>query len=166
MRNSFHDLLLLCPDPLQARIEALKSIPQRPDFHPEGNVFIHTQIVVNRLAKYNDLTLSWAAMFHDIGKDVTTKPDEKGVLQAIGHEDVSAKLVEQNGMFLIHQGVEPNDVYEIVKQHMRIHLFDQMRLSKQMNMRRMKTFGLLQLHALADDMLTLTPEEIEKYTKR
>jgi len=162
MKNRFHELLILCPEVLKSRIEDLRSIEQRPDFHPEGNVYVHTQIVVNRLARYQDLDLSWAAMFHDIGKDETTKPDDKGVLQAIGHEDVSANLVAEYGLFLESQGTDPKRVFQIVKQHMRIHLFDQMKLGKQMGMRRLETFGLLQLHAVADDMLTLTEEELKR----
>jgi len=161
MNFTFNTLFDQCPKLLQSRISALKDVPQRSDFHPEGNVLNHTKIVVNRLSKFRDATLSWAGMFHDIGKDETTKLSEKGYLQAIDHEKVSAELVAQNGLFLIHQGVEPDYVHEIVLNHMRIKTIEEMKLSKQMNMRRLHTFGLLQLFRIADDMSTLTDKELE-----
>lgn len=160
MRNRFKDLFNLCPDQLQLRLEGLKSVEQRADFHPEGNVFIHTQIVVDRLARYRDPTLSWAGLFHDIGKDATTLINEKGVISAIGHEDVSAELVVAYHDFLQQFVPDVKKVEEIVKNHMRIKLFDQMKLAKQMEMRRLGTFGLLQLFTVADDMTTLTTGEL------
>ena len=68
-------------------------MPQRADFHPEGSVFRHSEVVINRLAKYRDPILSWAGLFHDIGKDETTKMDDKGILHAVDHEIVSAEIV-------------------------------------------------------------------------
>lgn len=160
MKYRFNDLCNQCPEELQKRIEGLKFVEQRPDFHPEGNVWIHTQIVVNRLVRYRDQTLSWAALFHDIGKDVATKKNDEGLIRAIGHEDVSAELVWEYRDFLAQVVPDVKKVEEIVKNHMRIKLFDQMRLSKQMEMRRLSTFGLLQVFCLADDMTTLTEKEL------
>jgi hypothetical protein len=190
MNLKFDHLLSLCPPNIRARIENLRNVQQRPDKHPEGNVFIHTRIVVDRLAKYNSVPLSWAGMFHDIGKDVTTAIGPGGHLQAIGHELVSADSIagiktefitakvqfeeiikalnmknvpfdpHSNGRTII---VPVDDEWEIVEElcryHMRIKLFDEMKLSKQMEMRRMTSFGLLQLFTAADDMSVLTQQE-------
>src|ERR1019366_2383608 len=167
MNLTFEYLLSLCPEPLFKRIDALKGVDQRKDHHPEGNVFNHTKIVVTRLSKYQDINLSLAGLFHDIGKDVTTKPGKNGYLQAIGHEDVSAQLVLDHGhellmeeLFKVEMLWDPGTVYQIVKNHMRIKLFDEMKLSKQMEMRRLASFGLLQLFTIADSMKTLTEEEL------
>lgn len=156
----FKTLLSVCPIvDLRERILNLKTVPQRPDFHPEGSVYNHTQIVVDRLASFRDQTLSWAAMFHDIGKDVTTKENEKGILQAIGHEEVSGDLVRAYGP-LMPGLADWGLAEEVVRFHMRIKLFEQMTLKKQMEMRRLRAFGYLLLFREADSMKTLTPEEL------
>jgi poly(A) polymerase len=150
-----------CPLDLQKRIQGLKLVNQRPDFHPEGDVWIHTKIVFNRLAIFNDRSLLWAALFHDIGKDITTKKNDKGVLQAIGHEEVSGDLVKVYGP-QINEIFEIDWVFveEIVRNHMRIKQFDKMGLNKQLEMRRLKAFGYLQLFTDADDMGSLTEQEL------
>jgi putative nucleotidyltransferase with HDIG domain len=161
MKNRFDHLLEQCPPLLRKRIEGLKGVPQNPKWHPEGNVYVHTKVVVNRLSKHQDLVLSWAAMFHDIGKDTTTEY-ESGKLHAIGHERVSAKLVTRYFLFLLFKGVNPFKVREIVLNHMRIKMMDKMKENKQMRMRRLCTFGLLQVFTVADTMSTLTEQELTK----
>lgn len=59
-------------------IEDLKRIPQDKKFHPEGNVFNHTKMVVDYAGVLKDMAINrenfmWAALFHDIGKIPTTK---------------------------------------------------------------------------------------------
>lgn len=152
-------MLAKCPPELGKRILMLELIPQRPDFHPEGNVYNHTRIVVDRLAIYNDATLSWAGMFHDVGKDVTTKKNEQGVLQAIGHEEVSGDLVRAYAP-LMPGLADWGLVEEIVRNHMRIKQFHKMKLSKQLEMRRLRAYGYLELFAEADSMASLTEEEL------
>ena len=169
MNLSFDELLSQCPEELVLRIKNLKNVPQRADFHPEKSVLNHLRIVTNRLAKYKDPILSWAGLFHDIGKDETTKMDDKGILHAVDHEIVSAEIVKKyikNTKFFDAYCMPDEDyfcgmVHEIVSMHMRIKLFDEMSLKKQLEMRRLKSFGYLQLFAIADDMSTLTEEEIK-----
>lgn len=161
MRFDFDTLLSYTPDPLRLRIEGLKDVPQRADYHPEGNVYNHTKIVVNRLIKYKDPTLSWAGMFHDIGKDETTKLNEKGVLQAIGHENVSADIVKLHEDWLFNMNADISHVWEIVKYHMRIKIFDDMKPSKRLTMAKLPTFGSLWLFKDADSMRTLTQAELD-----
>ena len=54
-------------------IKDLQDVPQNPKFHPEGNVFIHTMMVVDEGAKIRDKSVDkrsfmWALLLHDIGK--------------------------------------------------------------------------------------------------
>lgn len=166
MNFSFEHLLAKCPKELFDRIKNLKNIPQRADYHPEGNVLNHTRIVVNRLSKYRDITLSWAGMFHDIGKDETTELKD-GIYQSPGYELVSLDLVRKYIHLCDAQECYWDAIAEIVEYHMRIKLMDEMSMAKQLEMRHLKTFGLLQLFAMADDMSTLTPGEIKiQYPKR
>jgi tRNA nucleotidyltransferase (CCA-adding enzyme) len=60
-------------------VEALVGIPQEPDWHPEGDVWIHTMMVLDEAAKLrtgsseDDLALMYGALAHDFGKPATTR---------------------------------------------------------------------------------------------
>lgn len=69
----------------------LTKCEQRPDYHPEGNVWVHTMMVIDELAKLRDksknpLGLMLSGVCHDLGKPNATKEDEDGMLKAKGHE--------------------------------------------------------------------------------
>lgn len=72
-------------------IEALVNCPQEPDWHPEGDVFIHTGLVVNVAAtlrtgdEAHDMALMFACLCHDFGKPPTTKVED-GKIRAKGHD--------------------------------------------------------------------------------
>jgi tRNA nucleotidyltransferase (CCA-adding enzyme) len=59
-------------------IQALVGVPQEPDWHPEGDVWIHTMMVLDEAAKLrtgngeDDLALMYGALAHDFGKPATT----------------------------------------------------------------------------------------------
>jgi tRNA nucleotidyltransferase (CCA-adding enzyme) len=82
-------------------IAALRGVPQDPVWHPEGDVFVHTLMVVDRAALL-DLTsegsereqLLWAALCHDLGKPEATRIDGDRVL-ARGHETASARITRE-----------------------------------------------------------------------
>jgi tRNA nucleotidyltransferase (CCA-adding enzyme) len=60
-------------------IEALVGVPQEPDWHPEGDVWIHTMMVLDEAAKLrtgnaeDDLAFMYGALAHDFGKPATTR---------------------------------------------------------------------------------------------
>lgn len=76
----------------------LKETPQEPEWHPEGDVWIHTMMVIDQaalLSRRDNLTPSQklqcvlGALCHDLGKALTTAPQEKdGVIRmrSLGHE--------------------------------------------------------------------------------
>lgn len=81
--------------PLSMILE-LNDVPQNPKFHPEGNVFIHTMMVVdegakNREKSKNKRVFMWALLLHDIGKKPTTKI-RKGRLTSYDHDSVGADM--------------------------------------------------------------------------
>ncbi|CAH7389816.1 CCA-adding enzyme / 2'-nucleotidase / 2',3'-cyclic phosphodiesterase / Phosphatase [Vibrio chagasii] len=54
--------------------DIMEDTPQRADYHPEGNVWIHTGLVVDYASKhYNDPLVTFGALVHDLGKPVTYK---------------------------------------------------------------------------------------------
>ena len=74
----------------------LKKTEQSPKYHPEGNVWNHTLLVVDEAAKLrqesNDKkSFMWAALLHDIGKPDTTRM-RKGRITSYDHDKVGGKL--------------------------------------------------------------------------
>ncbi len=79
-------------------LEALIGIPQSPKWHPEGDVWVHTLLCVDAMAKLQgaeekqNLKYMFAVLCHDLGKATTTTIDEEGQIRAIGHEKAGVGL--------------------------------------------------------------------------
>jgi len=103
-------------------IKDLEDVNQSPKFHPEGNVFIHTMMVVDEGAKNRERSkdkraFMWALLLHDIGKKPTTKV-RKGRLTSYDHDIVGAEMTAE---FLTYFNEEKNfivDVTALVRWHM------------------------------------------------
>ena len=103
-------------------IKDLQDVEQNPKFHPEGNVFVHTIMVVdegakNREKSNNRRAFMWALLLHDIGKKPTTKI-RKGRLTSYDHDIVGADMTRA---FLTHFNEEEGFIAEvtaIVRWHM------------------------------------------------
>lgn len=79
-------------------VEALIGIPQEPRFHPEGDVWNHTMLVLDGAAKLrteaqNPLGLMLAALCHDFGKRDAIQ-DDNGRIRALGHEEAGIPIAE------------------------------------------------------------------------
>lgn len=77
-------------------LRELKNVKQSPKYHPEGNVWNHTMMVIDEAAKVrattsDSKTFMWAALLHDIGKPGTTKT-RKGRITSYDHDIEGAKL--------------------------------------------------------------------------
>ena len=70
-------------------LDALRGVPQDPEWHPEGDVWTHTLMVLDVAATLRgageDLTLMFGALCHDLGKPATTKPIG-GRIRSRGHD--------------------------------------------------------------------------------
>ena len=80
-------------DQLFPEIKALIDVPQDPDWHPEGDVFVHTRLVVDRARELIDdlpypkqVTVMLGALAHDFGKPLTTEFID-GHWRSRGHEE-------------------------------------------------------------------------------
>jgi len=120
------------PQDLKDIVDATKDIEQSKEWHPEGNVYIHTRLVTNRLQNcYNDINLSLAGFFHDLGKVTTTDwNEEKQSWTAHGHEDDSANIVHKYEDWILALGGDPKIIDFIVKNHMRIKYLNDFRLQE------------------------------------
>jgi hypothetical protein len=166
---SFEEIIEKAPKEIQELLEKCKTTPQSPEWHPEApgdivphNVYKHTKIVYNRALKTNDINLIISSIFHDTGKLSVTKPSLKkeGNWSAHGHELVSARLVDKHRMWIGHMGGNWYYVYQIVKEHMRIKLINEMRPSKQKALREHPLYDKFVLFSEFDNMQTLTQEEM------
>src|SRR3954454_19849381 len=73
-------------------LEAMKGCEQPPQFHPEGDVFKHTRIMLELLPDIASLPLVFSVLFHDIGKPPTATVDETGRIRFNGHDRVGAEM--------------------------------------------------------------------------
>ena len=73
-------------------ISSLKGCEQPPEFHPEGDVFIHTRLMLLLLPSSISVPLVFAVLFHDLGKPATRERDATGRIRFSGHESVSARM--------------------------------------------------------------------------
>jgi len=153
---TFDEMVSIAPKEIQDLIEQGCSIKQSPKWHPEGDVCEHTKIVFNRARISNNINFLVAALFHDLGKIKVTKPSVKtpGSWSAHGHEYVSTKLVETYKNWIEEQGANFELVYYLVKNHMRIQQFPQMKKIKQNRFKEDKYFKELQYFTTFDDMLS------------
>src|SRR6195256_2396880 len=75
-------------------ISAMKGGQQPPQFHPEGDVFVHTLLLLQKLPDPCSPGLAWGALLHDVGKPATFRvaPDR---IRFDGHVDVGVKMAEE-----------------------------------------------------------------------
>lgn len=81
-------------------LEQTMGVPQNPKFHPEGDVFEHTMLVLDEAAKLREraqwpLGFMLSALMHDIGKCVATQIQPDGRITAYGHEVLGLEMVER-----------------------------------------------------------------------
>jgi tRNA nucleotidyltransferase (CCA-adding enzyme) len=103
-------------DQLFPELKALIGVPQEKEWHPEGNLDVHTWLVVDRARELIDdlpyakqVTVMLAALCHDFGKPATTKFEE-GRWRSRGHEEAGAEPTES---FLERLNVHTLDGYDV-----------------------------------------------------
>ena len=129
-------------------VDALAGVPQEKQFHPEGDVFTHTMIMLERMA-LPDVTLAWSVLFHDIGKAHTTFTDDSGRIRAFGHEEKGAEMVYDIAERLKFPVSTREAVAKAVRTHMRMAFVRDMRQSKLKRLLCEENFPLeLELHRL------------------
>ncbi|HEY0727086.1 MAG TPA: HD domain-containing protein [Pyrinomonadaceae bacterium] len=97
-------------------IHALIDVPQDPEWHPEGDVFVHTRLTVDRARELIDelsyprrVTVMLAALAHDFGKPATTEFIE-GRMRSRGHEGAGVAPAES---FLERINIHTIDGYNV-----------------------------------------------------
>ena len=99
-------------------VDALKGCAQPPQFHPEGDVFQHTRLMLSLLPDEIPLPLVLSVLFHDIGKPPTATVDETGRIRFSGHDKVGAAMTDALMHRLRFSRAEIEATVEMVEQHM------------------------------------------------
>ncbi|REK02512.1 MAG: HD domain-containing protein [Acidobacteria bacterium] len=109
-------------------LAALKGVPQEPEWHPEGDVDVHTMLVTDEAAKLIDdlsypkkVAVMLGAICHDLGKPPTTEEID-GRIRSLGHDEAG---VEPTHSFLDKLNIHTLDGYDVreqVVQLVRYHL--------------------------------------------
>jgi poly(A) polymerase len=111
----------------------MHGVEQPPQFHPEGDVWVHTMLLLEKLQPGVSSTLAWGALLHDIGKPATFRPpDPKKLGDRIrfdGHVEVGVRIAEEILGRLRFSNEETEQIVALVKNHMRFGDIMQMRES-------------------------------------
>jgi poly(A) polymerase len=111
-------------------IEPLRGCEQPPDFHPEGDVFVHTRLMLALLPRDASVLLVLATLFHDLGKPPTMERDHTGRIRFSGHESVSAQMTEKIMRRLRFSNEEIEATTAMVQNHMVFKDVQNMRVSR------------------------------------
>jgi poly(A) polymerase len=127
-------------------IKALQGVAQPPEFHPEGDVWIHTLMMLDGLRDPTP-TLALGVLLHDVGKPPTFAVHER--IRFDNHVEVGAKMAESICARLRLSARETERVAELVRHHLRFKDFPRMKRSTQLRFLRMEGFEEhLELHRL------------------
>jgi len=105
----------------------LHDVPQDPEYHPEGDVWVHTMLVIDEAAALrdgggDDLALMYAALCHDFGKAAVTI-EEGGRVRSPSHDVVGARMARGFLERLRAPGDLCNQTEALVKHHLTPWLF-------------------------------------------
>lgn len=129
-------------------ITAMKSVEQPPEFHPEGDVFVHTLLMLERLPHPCPATLAWGVLLHDVGKPPTFRraPDR---IRFDEHARVGTKMAEAICRRLRFSNDETKQITALVENHMRFGDVERMNPSTFKKFIRLQHFDQhLELHRL------------------
>ncbi len=129
-------------------IARMHGVDQPPDWHPEGDVFIHTMLLLEKLEAGCLPTLAWGALLHDVGKPPCyVRTPER--IRFNGHAEVGTRMVEAICARLRFSNEDTAQIASLVANHMRFGEVKHMRESTLKRFLRLPRFGEhLQLHWL------------------
>jgi hypothetical protein len=156
----FITIIQSAPPTVLNKLEDLKGLRERPDYHPEPSTFHHIEIVVNRLIPTGDPDLIMAGVLHDICKlDCKVINPKTGNPTSPGHDKAACELIHNNRdirQWITDKGGDWRKVAGIVFGHMRFHQLGQMRpFKREKQIQEWKDQGIwdgLSIHGAADNM--------------
>src|SRR5882762_4313452 len=167
------DATSLLPEVLP-EISAMKGVAQPPQYHPEGDVWQHTLLLLENLPQPCSRTQAWGALLHDVGKPPTFRvaPDR---IRFDGHVEVGVKMAEEICRRLHFSNADAEQVLALIQQHMRFGDLQRMKESTLKKFLRLPKFeehieqhrldclashGDLTLYEFARKRMAETPPEV------
>ncbi len=127
-------------------VAAMKGVEQPPEFHPEGDVWTHTLIMLEGLRAPSP-TLALGVLLHDVGKPGTFRVADR--IRFDGHVELGERIARDILNRLRFSNAEIDQVIALIANHMRFSHVHQMRESTLKRMLRLNRFEEhLELHRL------------------
>ena len=136
---------------LLPEISAMQGVPQPPEFHPEGDVWIHTRLMLAGLPAGVSPTLAWGVLLHDVGKPSTFRSASAtgDRIRFDGHAEVGVKMATAICHRLRFSHDDTQQILALVANHMKFKDVGQMRKSTLKRFVRLRGFPEhLELHRL------------------
>ncbi|MGH9746253.1 MAG: CCA tRNA nucleotidyltransferase [Candidatus Acidiferrales bacterium] len=136
---------------LLPEIARMKGVEQPPQFHPEGDVWIHTLLMLEQLPAGCSPTLAWGVLLHDVGKPPTFTPPAgpNGRIRFDQHVEVGTRMAEEICRRLRFSNNDTEQIAALVANHLRFKDAMRMKLSTLKRFVRLDRFEEhLELHRL------------------
>jgi poly(A) polymerase len=131
---------------LLPEVAAMKGVEQPPEFHPEGDVWVHTMMMLEGLRQPSE-TLALAVLLHDVGKPPTFRMADR--IRFDGHAEAGARMAVDILTRLRASGGTIRQVEALVANHLRFKDVLRMRESTLKRFMRLDRFPEhLELHRL------------------
>jgi poly(A) polymerase len=107
-------------------VTRMRGVEQPAQYHPEGDVWIHTRMLLEQLPAGSPATLAWGALLHDVGKPATFRraPDR---IRFDGHVEVGVRIAEEICRRLRMSNSDTEQILALVANHMRFGDVEKMR---------------------------------------
>lgn len=132
-------------------IARMKGVEQPPQFHPEGDVWIHTRMMLEGLKPRTSPTLAWGVLLHDVGKPPTFAPPAgpNGRIRFDRHVEVGTRMAEEICRRLRFSNADAEQIAALVANHLRFKDVPQMKPATLKRFARLDRFDEhLELHRL------------------
>jgi poly(A) polymerase len=147
------------------QLPPMKGVEQPPQFHPEGDVWMHTLLLLGMLPAGCSRTLAWGGLLHDVGKPATFRlaPDR---IRFDGHVEIGVRMAEEICRRLRFSNDDTEQIAALIAQHMRFADVPRMKESTFKRFLRLPRFAEhLELHRL-DCLASHGMLDIYWYTKQ
>lgn len=132
---------------LLPEVHAMMGVQQPPEYHPEGDVYTHTRLMLEKAAGPLTASLAWGILLHDVGKPPTFQVRER--IRFDGHVDIGMVMAREIGRRLRMENPLIEDIVDLVEHHLRFMHVQEMRQSKLKRFLRKPNFSEhLELHRL------------------
>jgi poly(A) polymerase len=182
-KNGFEllDLCWLLPLVLP-EIAAMKGVEQPPQYHPEGDVWVHTLVMLGGLPAGCAATLAWGVLLHDVGKPATFRSAKEtgDRIRFDGHVEVGMAIAREILGRLRFSNQDTEQILSLVEHHMKFKDVERMRQATLKRFVRLPHFDEhLELHRLdclsshrhleayqfVTDFIVQTPPEVVRPSK-